>query len=114
MQLEEQDLQVIAEAILVITEYKRNTLKSRGWAEYRDVWLPKAVDQIEANEFNVRSADRNFFTWLEDQASWVKLTVPGFPKMPGPAFLDTELGQDLQRVCRRARYGQSYYDRTKQ
>lgn len=113
MELQEHDRILVAEALAVITEYKARTLKARAWAIYREQYLPRALDQIETNDFVVNHPEKNFFTWLLDQAGWCRIPRPGFKLSDGIPLLQTEFGHELEQLCKSARLGQGNYDKNK-
>ena len=113
MELTQEDHLLIAQAVAIITEYKARTLKARAWHIYQQEWLPRALQQLEDNDFVVNHPKKNFFTWLLDQALWVKIPTPGMKLSDGKPLLMTEFGQELETICNQARLGQQYYDKSK-
>lgn len=110
MTLTDQDRFIIAAALQVVVLHKRENLSARSWAEFSEVWLPKAIDQLEQNDFVVNHPKRNFFTWFEDQILHVDIPIDfmeGFTQ----AFAETEIGQKAIEICDQARLGQKHYDR---
>jgi hypothetical protein len=113
MELTEHDRYIIAAALQQIVLLKKQHLRPRAWAIFRDVWLPRAVDQIDQNDFVCNHPDRNFFSWFADQMLNTD-TLGGMFQGVNRPFITTELGQQAEEICQQARLGQRHYDRWSQ
>lgn len=110
MTLTEKDRYLVAAALQVVVLHKRENLGLRSWTEFSEVWLPKALDQLEQNDFVVNHPKRNFFTWFQDQIGHVDIPIDFMEGFTQP-FSETEIGQQVLEICDKARLGQRHYDR---
>lgn len=110
VKLKSHHLKVIEETLILVVEYKDRTLKDRAWRNFSEEWLPKAINQINQNEFEVNHPQRNTFCWLTDQICWSKKLSPGIKPTECIPLADTNLGEECMAICRAAAKGQTAYD----
>ena len=110
MELTDHDRFIIAAALQAVVIYKKDNLKPRAWTEFSNVWLARAIEQLDQNDFVCNNPNRNFFTWFQDQMDYVNVSLPFLEGLFQP-FRETELGQEADLICDNARLGQRHYDR---
>lgn len=110
VKLKPHHLRVLEESLVLIVEYKDKTLKDRAWRNFSEDWLPRAVDQLNRNEFEVNHPQRNTFMWWVDQLCWSKKLTQGVKPTQCIPLCDTALGEECMAICRAAARGQQAYD----
>jgi hypothetical protein len=113
MELTDHDRYILAAALQLVVIYKKDNLKPRAWATFSEVWLPRAIEQLDQNDFVCNHPKKNFFTWLQDQMEHVNVGIKFMEGFTQP-FTETELGQQAYEICEQARLGQRHYDRWSQ
>jgi hypothetical protein len=111
VQLRNTDLEMLIEISQMISDFKFRTLSRTNWQIFESQYLPKLIIYISENRFKVVTASDNIFLWIIDQICHSRRLVPGIKPRDNVSLADTELGQEVLRFCRAARFGQEAYDR---
>lgn len=98
MKLSTQDLSIITQAVIAVSEYKEKTLGEGALDIYINKYLKSIIEQINNNEFRVNDRLKNTFLWLLDQLEYTGV---------GKQFPDALI------ICKIAARGQQAYDRTR-
>jgi hypothetical protein len=103
MKLHKKDLQVIGEILAQITEYKYEHLSPGKFKQFENEWLPKAIEQLRANEWTYNHKTKNTFAWIIDQILHCK-------SADGENLEDTVMGEAAIEICKECRWGQISYN----
>jgi hypothetical protein len=103
IKLHKKDLQVIGEILAQITQYKYDHLTPAKYKQFETEWLPKAIEQYKANEWNYNHKTKNTFSWLIDQILHCK-------SLDGENLEDTIMGEAAIEICKEALWGQVSYN----
>jgi len=70
---EAEELALLEEVMIEVVTEKMKRLKTPSSIDGFQAYMQKLVDQMDANEFIMTSADNNTLTWLREQIKWCKL-----------------------------------------
>jgi len=109
IQLHEQDLEIITEALILVTEYKAVALSAKKFNIFNTYWLPEAIAQIEKNNFKLNHPKKNVFIWIIDQINHCNLLSQGVKPEYGYPLSKTKTGEAAISICEKAARGKSAY-----
>jgi hypothetical protein len=110
VKLSELHRELVIDALEAIVNYKFRALRKSSWFRFETEYLPRAIEQINNNQFTVRDVNNNFFTWIIDQVCHCRVVLDGVGIRDGLPLIDTELGQQIAELSRAASRGQANYD----
>lgn len=109
IKLSERDREIIIDICDEFIQYKSRALKKSNWQVFETEYLPKLVNQIRENKWQVIDTTNNTFTWIISQICHSKRLVEGVRFSEGIPLADTRLGEQALEICRAASKGSVSY-----